>query len=177
MIKISEFNPSISNSKEQKNTANCKVIINNAPNINKSTSDNNVEKTITDEITFVPQYVQSDSVQLNELALYKHLALAFSMILKSNNVKLIANLIDQSGKVILSASDLLTAISLALGIDPNGVKIQYEDPDPSCLGKVNPIKIISTIKVCGYDFNLAYNKQYNQLTDEFGISLTKCLII
>ena len=99
------------------------------------------------------------------------------MILKSNNVKLIANLIDQSGKVILSASDLLTAISLALGIDPNGVKIQYEDPDPSCLGKVNPIKIISTIKVCGYDFNLAYNKQYNQLTDEFGISLTKCLII
>ena len=184
MIKISEFNPSISNKKESSNSANCKVIINNSPSgsISPSTSQTNptLETSISTETptlnNYVPEYATSDTLMLRENALFKHLSVSFSNILKSNNPKLIANLVDQSGKVILAANDLVTAISLILGINESSVKINYEDPEAGCLGKVNPIKKISSIKANGYDFQLAFNKEYNTLTDDFGVSLVSCLI-
>ena len=203
MIKISEFNPSISNKKESSNSANCKVIINNSPSgsISPSTSQTNptgqtgpissLETSIstgpissnptgqTGPISlnnYVPEYSTSENLMLRENELFKHLAVSFSNILKSNNPKLIANLVDQSGKVILAANDLVTAISLILGINESSVKINYEDPEAGCLGKINPIKKISSIKTNGYDFQLHFNKEYNTLTEDFGVSLVKCLI-
>ena len=204
MIKISEFNPSISNKKESSNSANCKVIINNSPSgsISPSTSQTNptgqtgpissLETSIstgpissnptsqTGPISlnnYVPEYTTSENLMLRENELFKHLAVSFSNILKSNNPKLIANLVDQSGKVILAANDLVTAISLILGINESSVKINYEDPEAGCLGKINPIKKISSIKTNGYDFQLHFNKEYNTLTEDFGVSLVKCLIM
>ena len=182
MIKISEFNPSISNKKESSNSANCKVIINNsttreAPFTSTSiSSDETPTQTNPTLNNYVPEYTSSDNTMLRENDLFKHLAVSFSNILKSNNPKLIANLVDQSGKVILAANDLFTTISLILGINESSVKINYEDPEAGCLGKVNPIKKISSIKANGYDFQLAFNKEYNTLTDDFGVSLVKCLI-
>ena len=178
MIKISEFNPSISNKKESLTSANCKVIINNSPT---STSVPTLETPSQASSTptlnnYVPEYTTSDNLMMRENDLFKHLAVSFSNILKSNNPKLIANLVDQSGKVILSASDLITAIALILGINDSSVKISYEDPEAGCLAKVNPIKKISSIKANGYDFQLAFNKEYNTLTDDFGVSLVSCLI-
>ena len=125
---------------------------------------------------YVPEYTTSNTLMLRENDLFKHLAVSFSNILKSNNPKLIANLVDQSGKVILSAHDLVTAISLILGINQSLVKISYEDPEAGCLAKVNPIKKISSIKANGYDFQLAFNREYNTLSDDFGVSLVSCLI-
>ena len=191
MIKISEFNPSISNKKESSNSANCKVIINNSPSGAPSTSQTNptgqtgpissLETSIsTGPISlnnYVPEYSTSENLMLRENELFKHLAVSFSNILKSNNPKLIANLVDQSGKVILAANDLVTAISLILGINESSVKINYEDPEAGCLGKINPIKKISSIKTNGYDFQLHFNKEYNTLTEDFGVSLVKCLIM
>lgn len=194
MIKISEFTPCIAQNKESTSNANCKVIINN-----------NTERITDQEISYpsvktrsveapvmgpkdpgitslsldasVPMYTPAENAVDTDKELYHHLAKSFSRILKTNNPSLIANLIDQSGKVILSADDLATAISLTLGIDLNGVRINYENPDAGCLGRINPIKRITAIKVNGYDFNLMYNRQYNNLSDEFGISMTKCLIL
>ena len=201
MIKISEFNPSISNKKESSNSANCKVIINNSPSgsISPSTSQTNPTGPISSLETsistgpissnptgqtgpislnnYVPEYSTSENLMLRENELFKHLAVSFSNILKSNNPKLIANLVDQSGKVILAANDLVTAISLILGINESSVKINYEDPEAGCLGKINPIKKISSIKTNGYDFQLHFNKEYNTLTEDFGVSLVKCLIM
>ena len=189
MIKISEFNPSISHKKESSNSANCKVIINNSPSgsISPSTSQTNptgqtgpISSNPTGPISlnnYVPEYTASDNLMLRENELFKHLAVSFSNILKSNNPKLIANLVDQSGKVILAANDLVTAISLILGINESSVKINYEDPEAGCLGKINPIKKISSIKTNGYDFQLHFNKEYNTLTEDFGVSLVKCLIM
>ena len=189
MIKISEFNPSISNKKESSTSANCKVIINNSPNVSTATSTSTPTlETIPETVeslntsatptlnNYVPEYTTSNNLMLRENDLFKHLAVSFSNILKSNNPKLIANLVDQSGKVILSASDLITAIALILGINDSSVKISYEDPEAGCLAKVNPIKKISSIKANGYDFQLAFNKEYNTLTDDFGVSLVSCLI-
>ena len=194
MIKISEFNPSISNKKESSTSANCKVIINNTPSSSEIlTTEKPSEKTsekpkdpepipimsLCVEPTlnnYVPEYTTSNTLMLRENDLFKHLAVSFSNILKSNNPKLIANLVDQSGKVILSAHDLVTAISLILGINQSLVKISYEDPEAGCLAKVNPIKKISSIKANGYDFQLAFNREYNTLSDDFGVSLVSCLI-
>ena len=194
MIKISEFNPSISNKKESSTSANCKVIINNTPSSSEIlTTEKSSEKpsekpkdpepipimTPCVEPTlnnYVPEYTTSNTLMLRENDLFKHLAVSFSNILKSNNPKLIANLVDQSGKVILSAHDLVTAISLILGINQSLVKISYEDPEAGCLAKVNPIKKISSIKANGYDFQLAFNREYNTLSDDFGVSLVSCLI-
>ena len=189
MIKISEFNPSISNKKESSNSANCKVIINNSttgtttraistdetPTLETSISTAPISSNPTLN-NYVPEYNSSDITMLRENSLFKHLAVSFSNILKSNNPKLIANLIDQSGKVILAANDLVTTISLILGINESSVKINYEDPEAGCLGKINPIKKISSIKTNGYDFQLHFNKEYNTLTEDFGVSLVKCLI-
>ena len=189
MIKISEFNPSISNKKESSTSANCKVIINNSPNVSTATSTSTPTlETIPETVeslntsatptlnNYVPEYTTSNNLMLRENDLFKHLAVSFSNILKSNNPKLIANLVDQSGKVILSANDLITAIALILGINESSVKISYEDPEAGCLAKVNPIKKISSIKANGYDFQLAFNREYNTLTDDFGVSLVSCLI-
>ena len=190
MIKISEFNPSISNKKESSTSANCKVIINNTPSSSEIlTTEKPSEKPKDPEPipimtpcveptlnNYVPEYTTSNTLMLRENDLFKHLAVSFSNILKSNNPKLIANLVDQSGKVILSAHDLVTAISLILGINQSLVKISYEDPEVGCLAKVNPIKKISSIKANGYDFQLAFNREYNTLSDDFGVSLVSCLI-
>ena len=181
MIKISEFNPSISNKKESSTSANFKVIINNSPSTTSVDTPTQTTPTQTSQTTptlnnYVPEYTTSDNLMLRENDLFKHLAVSFSNILKSNNPKLIANLIDQSGKVILSANDLVTTISLILGVNESSIKISFEDPDAGCLAKVNPINKISSIKANGYDFQLAFNKEYNTLTDDFGVSLVSCLI-
>ncbi len=183
MIKISEFTPAISSNREHTNTANCKVIINNntEKKENETVKYPSINSTIEPNIPFTPmyspkEYPPSISTETENTALFKHLAVSFSNILKNNNTKLIANIIDQSGKVIISGDDLAVAISLSLGVDVSSVKISFEDPEANCLGKVNPIKKITSIKINGYDFNLAYNKQFNTLTDEFGVSLTKVLI-
>lgn len=188
MIKISEFTPCIAQNKESMSNANCKVIINNNterlpdseiayPSVKtRSIDPPQQQQRVID--TSVPVYTPAGSTieDMNRTELYRHLAKSFSNILKTNNPSLIANLIDQSGKVILSADDLATAISLVLGSDLGSVRISYENPDATCFSKISPIKRITAIKVNGYDFNLGYNKQYNNLSDEFGISMTKCLI-
>ena len=175
MIKISEFSPAISSNREHSAVANCKVVINGSTPTSQPTNDPPV---MTRGIPVEPEpimYPMAESVTNPDL--YRHLAISFSNIVKSNNIKLLANLIDQSGKVVLSASDLVTAISLMLNVAERDIRISYEDPDSTCLSKVSPIKIITSIKVNGYDFNLAYNRQYNELSDVFSVSLTRCLIV
>ena len=168
MIKISEFSPSLSISKTTPASAHCNVIVNN----HTPTGSNGAQ---TEVISDVPiTQITSGSEDTNKL--YEYLAVTFSRILKSNNATLIANLIDQSGKIILDGSSLITAIALLLNMDQSMIRFSYEDPPATCLHKVNPVKSIESIKVDGRDFALAYNREYNTLTDVFGISLKKVLI-
>ena len=182
MIKISEFSPAISSNREHSAVANCKVVINGGSQ-QANEASHVVPPVRSRGIPAEPEPIvyPNDYVHTEEIAtssdLYRHLAISFSNILKSNNIKLLANLIDQSGTVVLSANDLVTAIALMLGMDDRNIRISYEDPDSTCLSKVSPIKIITAIKVNGYDFNLAYNRQYNELSDVFSVSITRCLIL
>ena len=111
-----------------------------------------------------------------ELEFYKLLSSILSSILKDNNPKLIINLIDTSGKIIISGEQLIDLIAVKTGVNKNNVNIQYKDEEPGCLTKVSPIKNRSNIKINNENFNLKYNADYNIIKDDFNISLEKVII-
>ena len=119
---------------------------------------------------------ESEPLNGNELDLFKTIAKTFGEILRDNNPKLIANLIDQSGKVIIDAESLVRIVALVCQAHPESINIEYEVKETGCCGKLNPIKNIEAIKVAGLDFKLTYNEKYNMLTDQYSISLRKVLI-
>lgn len=163
MIRISEFSPSISSSNKNPQ-AKCKVVINNTVNQDDKPVATPFEGVVYPPINTTPNTSSIErNSEYNELALYKHLALAFANILRNNNPKLIANVLDMSGKVILTANDLVDAVALITNVDRNLITINYEDPEPGCLIKINPIKNVIDIKVNGYDFKFGYNRQYNTI--------------
>ena len=107
----------------------------------------------------------------SELRFYKLLSQTFSNILRDNNPKLLINLIDQSGKVIIEAPVLIELIAIKTNTDKNLVNIQFVEEETNCLGKVSPIKRISNIKIDNETFSLKYNREYNILQDDYKISL------
>lgn len=119
---------------------------------------------------------ETEPLNGNELDLFKTIAKTFGEILRDNNPKLIANLIDQSGKVIVDAENLVRIVALVCQAHPESINIEYEVKESGCCGKFNPIKNIEAIKVAGLDFKLTYNEKYNMLTDQYSISLRKVLI-
>ena len=134
-----------------------------------------------------PYIYQSRSVNVETIPevkfeeLYKLLALTFSNILKDNNSKLIANLIDNSGKIIIDAANLIRIIALLCGALDKDIHIEYvnKDKEGGCMAcsKINPIKQIENIKIGYIDFKLGFNDKYNMLCDTFNISLKKCIIL
>lgn len=112
----------------------------------------------------------------NELKFYKLLSQTLSNILKDNNPKLIVNLIDQSGKIIIDARTLIELIAVKTNNDPKEINIQFKEEEPTCFNKISPIKSITNIKINNENFNLKYNKEYNILQDDFNISLDKVII-
>ncbi len=111
----------------------------------------------------------------NDVALAKLLATTFGHILKDNNVKLLANIIDNSGKVIVDLVSLVNLISVVTGAPVENITIGYEDQEAGCMAKINPIRNIDNIKVNGLDFHLSYNCRYNLLSDQYFISLKRVL--
>ena len=126
------------------------------------------------------QQVQELQSQLiiseNELKFYKLLSATLSNILKDNNMKLLVNLIDQTGKIVIEAPTLIELIAIKTNTDPNVVNITYKDEEPTCMNKVSPIKQISNIKINDETFQLKYNREFNILQDTYNISLEKCII-
>jgi hypothetical protein len=129
-------------------------------------------------------YLQDDMMYLNnrcvnlskDLELYKEIALTFSRILKDNNKKLLANIIDQSRKIIVDKVSLCTIISKILDVPLDYVHLEYVIHTEGCLSKVLKIADIQDIKINHIDFRLGYNEKYNILLSEFNISLTRVLI-
>ena len=113
----------------------------------------------------------------SELEFYRRLSIILSNILKDNNPKLIANVIDCSGKIIVSGNDLVNLIAIKTHKDPSEITLRYRDEEPGCCTKVSPIKNISDIKINNESFNLKYNAEYNILKDDFNISLERVIIV
>ena len=184
MDRIADFNIS-SNRQRHRNTNSCNVVINNNhsnstpqfrsvtgapsrppdtvvyPSVNQSmqVEPNPYENTQVMERDVVID--DKEALNGNELDLYKTIAKTYGHILKDNNPKLVANLIDQSGRVIIDAESLIKIVALVCQVQPESINIEYE---------------IEAIKVAGLDFKLTYNEKYNMLTDEYSVSLRKVLI-
>ena len=199
MDRIADFNIS-SNRQRHRNTNSCNVVINNnhsnstpqfrsvtgAPsrppdtvvypsvNQNMQVEPNPYENTQVMERDVVID--DKEALNGNELDLYKTIAKTYGHILKDNNPKLVANLIDQSGRVIIDAESLIKIVALVCQVQPESINIEYELSGGGCCAKINPIKRIEAIKVAGLDFKLTYNEKYNMLTDEYSVSLRKVLI-
>lgn len=175
MKRMADFNlakfknkPSLNSTATSSNTATCSVVINNSP----AAQTRVVEREIQLEDNTDP--IEEET---NELKLYKLLSLTLAGILKTNNPKLIANLIDNSGKVILDAVNLVKLIALITNHMEEDVNIEYQtDEEPTCWSKVKPVKIIENIKVRHEDFKLCYNYEYNMLSDTYAISLKKFIL-
>ena len=117
------------------------------------------------------------TTEIDEVELYKLIAHTFAVILKDNNPKLLANIVDNSGKIIIDATSLCQIIALMCGVDPTAVHIEYVLKDEvGCMAKANPIKLIENIKINYLDFKLAYNNMFNILTDQYHISLKKVIV-
>lgn len=125
----------------------------------------------------VPEEVQQRIAALeNELEFYKLLSKILSDVLKTNNPKLIANLFDVSGKIIVGAADLVNLIAIKTHVDPSVINLRYEEDEPGCFASVSPIKQIADIKINNVSFNLAFNAEYNILKDDYNISLQKVVM-
>jgi hypothetical protein len=111
-----------------------------------------------------------------DLSLYKEIALTFSKILKDNNKKLLANIVDQSNKIIIDNVSLCKIISIILDIPVDYVTLQYNVHTSGCFSKIVRFADIQDIKINHIDFRLGYNEKYNILLQDFNISLTKVMI-
>ena len=199
MDRIADFNIS-SNRQRHRNTNSCNVVINNNhsnstpqfrsvtgapsrppdtvvyPSVNQSmqVEPNPYENTQVMERDVVID--DKEALNGNELDLYKTIAKTYGHIVKDNNPKVVANLIEQSGRVIIDAESLIKIVALVCQVQPESINIEYELSGGGCCAKINPIKRIEAIKVAGLDFKLTYNEKYNMLTDEYSVSLRKVLI-
>ena len=113
------------------------------------------------------QQVAELSAQLasaqNELRFYQLLSSTLSNILKDNNPKMLINLIDQSGKIIIEATTLIELIAIKTNADKNAINISYRDEDLGCFAKVSPVKEIANIKINNETFISFHGK--GQKTD------------
>lgn len=156
------------------NKAQCKVVINTGSGVQYPTNPYTTERDITVETN--PPTDEDEKVEPSQ-EFYRYLSVMLSLILRGNNPKMIANIIDQSGKIIVGAQDLVNLIARITNRDPLSVSIVYDsDEEQGCFVKVNPVKRVRNIKIGNVDFQLRFNKEYNILSDEFHISLSKVII-
>ena len=183
MARIVDFNLNATKHRPMNNNS-CNVVINNNASQEKLQYPQEVVYNPPDFNNFqsvnpVPSkdVVSENTVNMEQL--YKLLALTFSNILKDNNPKLIANIIDNSGKIIVDAGNLVRIIALITDSRESDIHIEYVFKDGAGCGactKINPIRKIENIKIGYVDFKLGYNDKYNILSDTFNVSLKKCII-
>jgi hypothetical protein len=117
----------------------------------------------------------------DELEFYKELALTFAKILRHTDGKLLANIIDPSGKIIVEPGSLCKMISLLLHCPIEDIHIEIETRPRRGSGgcvitKTGKICKVEAIKINHTDFHLGFNEKYNILTDSYSISLKKVYV-
>lgn len=122
--------------------------------------------------------ITSEEIE-NNIDFLKKLNTILTNTLTCENRKLVANMIDSSGKVILTGQDLCELIAEMLNIDAKQVNISYVEGqiESSCFRiKIMPFKEILNIKIDNQDFRSSQNEAYNVLTDIYKISLNTVYI-
>ena len=120
----------------------------------------------------------------NNLDFQKKLIDVLTHILCMDDKKLLANLIDTSGKIIVSGQDFCELIALVLStedfqVSPSDINLTLqEEYITSCLRvQVSPFKHITSIKINNQDFYNVQNEAYNALSDIYKISMNTVYVV
>jgi len=100
-------------------------------------------------------------------------------LLTVNDYKLLANVIDQSKRIIFSVSDLQVVIATYVGCTQSDVTINLMPVETSggCFCKmVTMYQNVENIKIKSRDFKLMYNSAYNTLKDVYHVCMDRVLL-
>ena len=148
----------------------------NQPVVNNNITINSGES-VKDSIFFEPKpYSEVDKMVVNPefIDLFKKMCIN---LLTVNDYALLANIIDQSKRIIFSINDLQIIISKFLGCESVIIYVLPPVVSGGCLCKVKNIMYldIEYIKNKSRDFKLMYNTAYNMLKDDYHVCLDKVL--
>lgn len=120
----------------------------------------------------------------NNIEFHKKRAEILTNALCLNDKKLSANLIDRSGKVIISAQEFCELVAIMLSneesqVNPSDINLTLQEEIISSCLKVNvsPFKRIASIKINNQDFHNVQNEAYNTLTDTYKISVDTVYVV
>jgi hypothetical protein len=132
----------------------------------------------TEQFLVVSSQPTVTAIEIEEnIEFHKKRADILTHILCNDNVKLIANLIDASGKVILSQQDFCELVAVMLSTnehtyEPSQIRLELrEEVISSCLKvQISPFKAIRGIKIDNHDFSIVHNEAFNVLKNVYQIS-------
>ena len=104
-------------------------------------------------------------------------------MLINDDIHLLANILDRSGKVILKATDFTKLLAVILSsngreVKPSDIKLRYnEEVIAKCFKvTVSPLKHIISVSVGDQDLRLHQYEAYNTLVNDFNVS-AECVYI
>lgn len=120
----------------------------------------------------------------NNIEFHKKRAEILTNALCLDDKKLSANLIDRSGKVIISAQEFCELVATMLSneesqVNPSDISLTLQEEIISSCLKVNisPFKRIGSIKINNQDFHNVQNEAYNTLTGVYKISVDTVYVV
>lgn len=126
--------------------------------------------------TFSTRDLENPYSELNSVDEY--LRELYQSILLTENKKLLANLITKKS-IILTKEDLEEVIKRKIG---KACTVDCEDSEPGCCGisspfiKVNNIRVLDDSGAAGTDFQIQYNKDYQELVTNYHICMKFVLV-
>ena len=126
--------------------------------------------------TFNTRDLDNPYAQLNSVDEY--LRELYQSILLTENKKLLANLITKKS-IILTKEDLEEVIKRKIS---KTCTVDCEDSEPNCCGisspfiKINGIRVLDDSGAAGTDFQIQYNKDYQELVTTYHICMRYVLV-
>ena len=138
--------------------------------------DNKEETKVLYPSTFNTRDIDNPYSQLSTVDEY--LRELYQSILLTENKKLLANLISKKS-IILTKEDLEEIIKRKIG---KTCTSDCEDTEPNCCGfsspfiKINGIRVLDESGAAGTDFQIQYNKDYQELVTNYHICMRFVLV-
>jgi hypothetical protein len=152
-----------------------------AENIAENTSQNINTQTVNViyDAKVIEKSSQNDVLTIKKVDFKDEIIRVFKDIILEDK-KAIINVLDQSGCIIVPIKDLFALISCLYEVDESHIKINLEDAEAGCWGKITQTKTINSIKLrtdsVYRDLASVDNGKYNQIIDEFKVSLTRVFV-
>lgn len=187
---MSSFNISASYSKHEHSSEVKPSITNTVNVINKMASDDVVDESKREQSTepivpSIPKILPPKNILLNRLVVDENARNTFEKrllgiclaVLSSNDKVLLNNIIDLSGNIILTMTDLKELITLATGVSEVVITVGEHPLQVGCLkSKKLPIWVpVTKIIVNSQDFYVGYNRIHTMFA-EYRITLEKVIL-